>query len=151
MVRERRGPIDGLLLAVQKVIQNLQWTPFTIQIHHFKSIRTYSIYNSLTISNFRYTEHTHHSFIVKMTYSSRISRKTIVNLFLIGFVTLLFVTNAKPTTFLQDFRVTWSDSHVKQLNGGMGIQLLLDQNSGTSIVSIHAFKFLMVIHLHQDM
>ncbi|XP_023755674.1 probable xyloglucan endotransglucosylase/hydrolase protein 7 [Lactuca sativa] len=76
-----------------------------------------------------------------MTYSSRISRKTIVNLFLIGFVTLLFVTNAKPTTFLQDFRVTWSDSHVKQLNGGMGIQLLLDQNSGCGFASKSKYLF----------
>nr|GEX91652.1 xyloglucan endotransglycosylase [Tanacetum cinerariifolium] len=35
---------------------------------------------------------------------------------------------AKPATFLQDFRVTWSDSHIKQLDGEKGFQLL-EQNS----------------------
>lgn len=58
-------------------------------------------------------------------------KNNVVAIFLVGVVTLLSVTNAKPATFLQDFRVTWSDSHIKQLDGGKGIQLLLDQNSGT--------------------
>lgn len=40
--------------------------------------------------------------------------------------------NGRPATFLQDFRVTWSDSHIRQLEGGRAIQLVLDQNSGTS-------------------
>ncbi|KAG5623762.1 hypothetical protein H5410_008980 [Solanum commersonii] len=26
------------------------------------------------------------------------------------------VVSAQPTTFLQDFKVTWSDSHVKQID-----------------------------------
>lgn len=40
------------------------------------------------------------------------------------------VVNGRPATFLQDFRVTWSDSHIRQIDGGRAIQLILDQNSG---------------------
>lgn len=73
----------------------------------------------------------YHSCVLKMTHSFSIFRNTVVNvLFVIGFVTLLPLKNAKPATFLQDFHITWSDSHIKQLDGGKGIQLLLDQNSG---------------------
>ncbi|KAL1061256.1 hypothetical protein V6Z11_1Z018000 [Gossypium hirsutum] len=37
--------------------------------------------------------------------------------------------SGRPTTFLEDFRITWSDSHIKQIDGGRAIQLILDQNS----------------------
>lgn len=37
---------------------------------------------------------------------------------------------ARPATFLEDFKVTWSDSHIRQIEGGRAIQLVLDQNSG---------------------
>lgn len=37
---------------------------------------------------------------------------------------------AKPATFLQDFHATWSEAHIKQLENGTAIQLLLDQSSG---------------------
>ncbi|KAF9617338.1 hypothetical protein IFM89_035319 [Coptis chinensis] len=37
---------------------------------------------------------------------------------------------AKPATFLQDFHITWSEGHIKQLQNGTAIQLLLDQSSG---------------------
>lgn len=45
---------------------------------------------------------------------------------------LLFGVSAlgRPATFLQDFHVTWSDSHIKQLDQGRAIQLRLDQSSG---------------------
>lgn len=36
----------------------------------------------------------------------------------------------RPTTFLQGFKVTWADYHIKQIDGGRAIQLTLDQNSG---------------------
>lgn len=36
----------------------------------------------------------------------------------------------RPATFLQDFMITWADSHIRQLEGGRAIQLVLDQNSG---------------------
>lgn len=42
--------------------------------------------------------------------------------------------SARPATFLQDFQVTWSDSHIRQLDGGRAIQLVLDQTSGTTSV-----------------
>lgn len=37
---------------------------------------------------------------------------------------------ARPATFLQYFRVAWSDSHIRQMEEGKAIQLLLDQTSG---------------------
>ncbi|KAL6012816.1 putative xyloglucan endotransglucosylase/hydrolase protein 7 [Asimina triloba] len=51
----------------------------------------------------------------------------------------LSVTDARPATFLQDFRITWSDSHIRQIEGGRAIQLVLDQNSG-------AHFFLLFLH-----
>ncbi|KAL5974051.1 Catalyzes xyloglucan endohydrolysis (XEH) and or endotransglycosylation (XET) [Asimina triloba] len=43
---------------------------------------------------------------------------------------LIHPSLSKPATFLQDFRVTWADSHIKQMENGTEIQLLLDQSSG---------------------
>lgn len=37
---------------------------------------------------------------------------------------------ARPATFQEDFHVTWSDTHIKQIDQGRTIQLTLDQNSG---------------------
>ncbi|GKD03106.1 probable xyloglucan endotransglucosylase/hydrolase protein 6, partial [Tanacetum coccineum] len=39
-----------------------------------------------------------------------------------------------------DFRVTWSDSHIKQHDGGKGIQVL-DQNSGCGFASKSQYLF----------
>ncbi|KAL8546507.1 hypothetical protein ACS0TY_006302 [Phlomoides rotata] len=50
-------------------------------------------------------------------------------------------TNARQATFLQDFRVTWSDSHIRQLDGGKAIQLVLDQNSGCGFASKYKYLF----------
>jgi len=36
----------------------------------------------------------------------------------------------RPATFVQDFQVAWSESHIKQIDQGRAIQLILDQNSG---------------------
>ncbi|KAL2527880.1 putative xyloglucan endotransglucosylase/hydrolase protein 7 [Forsythia ovata] len=49
--------------------------------------------------------------------------------------------SARPATFLQDFRVTWSDSHIRQLDGGRAIQLVLDQNSGCGFASKYQYLF----------
>lgn len=57
--------------------------------------------------------------------------KILLSLVLVATASL--VADAKPATFLQDFRITWSDSHIRQLDGGRAIQLVLDQNSGTYI------------------
>ena len=53
------------------------------------------------------------------------------NLSLLIFLSFLLWATARPATFLQDFRITWSDSHIRQIEGGRAIQLVLDQNSGT--------------------
>ncbi|KAK9285192.1 hypothetical protein L1049_024380 [Liquidambar formosana] len=49
--------------------------------------------------------------------------------------------SARPATFLQDFRVTWSDSHIRQIEGGRAIQLILDQNSGCGFASKNQYLF----------
>lgn len=45
--------------------------------------------------------------------------------------------SARPATFLQDFRITWSDNHIRQLDGGRAIQLTLDQTSGWGFRLVH--------------
>ncbi|KAK4798948.1 hypothetical protein SAY86_024313 [Trapa natans] len=44
------------------------------------------------------------------------------------------VVSSRPASFLEDFHVTWADSHIRQLEGGPVIQLVLDRNSGWSAV-----------------
>lgn len=90
------------------------------------------IYSHIYLSNL-YSSHTNtlreifSYFMVKMTM---FSNKIVLSLFLISFLKTSLVADAKQATFLQDFRVTWGDSHIKQLEGGRAIQLILDQNSG---------------------
>ncbi|XP_031481426.1 probable xyloglucan endotransglucosylase/hydrolase protein 6 [Nymphaea colorata] len=43
--------------------------------------------------------------------------------------------------FLQNFRVTWSGSHVRQLEDGSSIQLSLDQSSGSGFASKDQYMF----------
>ncbi|KAK6125357.1 hypothetical protein DH2020_040901 [Rehmannia glutinosa] len=40
-----------------------------------------------------------------------------------------------------DFRITWADSHIRQLEGGRAIQLVLDQNSGCGFSSKYQYLF----------
>ncbi|KAK9097086.1 hypothetical protein Sjap_022583 [Stephania japonica] len=54
---------------------------------------------------------------------------------------LCCIVFARPATFLQDFRITWSDSHIRQLQGGTAIQLVLDQNSGCGFASKSQYLF----------
>ncbi|ERN07392.1 hypothetical protein AMTRI_Chr12g241550 [Amborella trichopoda] len=65
-----------------------------------------------------------------------------------GFLALVFLQllvvgkcYGRPATFLQDFRVTWSDAHIKQLMNGSGIQLTLDQTSGCGFASKSKYMF----------
>ena len=53
----------------------------------------------------------------------------------------------KPASFAQDFRVTWSNYHLKQVDRGTTIQLTLDRNSGSS-----SFHFSLHMHniIHSD-
>jgi len=48
---------------------------------------------------------------------------------------------ARPATFLEDFRITWADSHIRQLDGGRAIQLVLDQSSGCGFASKRQYLF----------
>lgn len=49
-------------------------------------------------------------------------------------VAISIVVSGRPATFLEDFRVTWADSHIRQIDGGRGIQLVLDQSSGKMVI-----------------
>ncbi|KAA8531516.1 hypothetical protein F0562_006131 [Nyssa sinensis] len=60
-------------------------------------------------------------------------RNVVVSLFLHVLAFSLSVSG-RPATFLQDFRITWSDWHIKQIDGGRAIQLILDQNSGCGLL-----------------
>lgn len=45
--------------------------------------------------------------------------------------TLMFIKiSARPTTFAEDFKAAWSGSHIRQVDGGKAIQLVLDQSTG---------------------
>lgn len=57
---------------------------------------------------------------------------SLVSIFLLLLLFSLSVSG-RPTTFLQDFKVTWADTHLRQIDGGRAIQLVLDQSSGTII------------------
>lgn len=48
---------------------------------------------------------------------------------------------ARPATYFQDFRTTWGDTHIRQLDGGRAIQLVLDQNSGCGFASKYQYLF----------
>ncbi|CAI8609405.1 unnamed protein product [Vicia faba] len=48
---------------------------------------------------------------------------------------------ARPASFEQDFRVTWSESHIKQIDQGRTIQLILDQRSGCGFASKVKYMF----------
>ncbi|PIA25025.1 hypothetical protein AQUCO_13300020v1 [Aquilegia coerulea] len=49
--------------------------------------------------------------------------------------------SARPATFTQDFHVAWANDHIKQLQGGNAIQLVLDQNSGCGFASKNKYLF----------
>lgn len=40
---------------------------------------------------------------------------------------------SRPAKFEDDFRITWSDAHITQIDGGQAIQLKLDPSSGSYI------------------
>lgn len=50
----------------------------------------------------------------------------------------LVLVSGRLASFVQDFRITWADSHIRQINGGEAIQLMLDQSSGSIYIHIHA-------------
>ncbi|KAK6923190.1 Xyloglucan endo-transglycosylase, C-terminal [Dillenia turbinata] len=65
-----------------------------------------------------------------------------VQMLLISVLLLLFfLVSGRPATFEQDFRVTWSDSHLREIEGGRAIQLILDQTSGCGFASKNRYLF----------
>lgn len=47
------------------------------------------------------------------------------------FTAMFIRISARPTTFAEDFKAAWSESHIRQMDGGKAIQLVLDQSTGT--------------------
>ncbi|XP_043722014.1 probable xyloglucan endotransglucosylase/hydrolase protein 6 [Telopea speciosissima] len=65
-------------------------------------------------------------------------------LLLVLSVEIMFFTNpsmGRPATFLQDFHITWAETHIKQMENGTAIQLLLDQTSGCGFASKNKYMF----------
>ncbi|GMP27631.1 hypothetical protein CsSME_00003530 [Camellia sinensis var. sinensis] len=56
-------------------------------------------------------------------------------------VLLALSVSGRPASFVQDFRVTWADWHVRQIDAGRAIQLALDRNSGCGFVSKSQYLF----------
>ncbi|KAL8160349.1 hypothetical protein V2J09_001886 [Rumex salicifolius] len=54
---------------------------------------------------------------------------------------LLVCVVGKPATFQQDFKVTWADSHLKLVEGGKSIQLILDRSSGCGFASKYKYMY----------
>lgn len=65
---------------------------------------------------------------------NRISGKTVL-IFLLGILLSNGYADARPATFIEDFRITWADDHIQQMAGGNAIQLKLDQYSGAGFAS----------------
>ncbi|KAK0604767.1 hypothetical protein LWI29_019191 [Acer saccharum] len=47
----------------------------------------------------------------------------------------------RPATFVEDFRVTWSENHIRQIEGGRAIQLVLDRYAGCGFASKRKYLF----------
>lgn len=43
---------------------------------------------------------------------------------------LFALAGARPASFLQDFRVYFAGTHIRQMEGGSAVQLMLDPSSG---------------------
>ncbi|KAH7689806.1 Xyloglucan endotransglucosylase/hydrolase protein [Dioscorea alata] len=61
--------------------------------------------------------------------------------FILHLLPCLVLVGARPATFNDDFRVTWEESHIKQIQGGSAIQLILDRSSGCGFASKHQYLF----------
>lgn len=45
---------------------------------------------------------------------------------------LFALAGARPASFLQDFRVYFAGTHIRQMEGGSAVQLMLDPSSGNN-------------------
>ncbi|KAH7852387.1 hypothetical protein Vadar_024253 [Vaccinium darrowii] len=68
-------------------------------------------------------------------------KNIILPFFLHFLIAFSFTALARPATFTQDFRITWADSHIRQIEGGRTIQLVLDQYSGCGFASKGKYLF----------
>ncbi|KAH9319149.1 hypothetical protein KI387_020918, partial [Taxus chinensis] len=52
-----------------------------------------------------------------------------------------FSVRARPVSFVEDFKVTWGEDHVKRMADNNSIQLILDQSAGAGFVSKYQYMF----------
>ncbi|XP_010444588.1 PREDICTED: probable xyloglucan endotransglucosylase/hydrolase protein 6 [Camelina sativa] len=57
------------------------------------------------------------------------------------FAVMFIRSSARPTTFAEDFKAAWSESHIRQMDGGKAIQLVLDQSTGCGFASKRKYLF----------
>ncbi|EFH41236.1 hypothetical protein ARALYDRAFT_496809 [Arabidopsis lyrata subsp. lyrata] len=63
-------------------------------------------------------------------------------LYIFTLFTLMFIRiSARPATFVDDFKAAWSESHIRQMDGGKAIQLVLDQSTGCGFASKRKYLF----------
>ncbi|GAB2279227.1 Probable xyloglucan endotransglucosylase/hydrolase protein 6 [Dionaea muscipula] len=62
-------------------------------------------------------------------------------LLLVVMIISLSSVSARPASFYQDFKVTWSDNHIKPVEGGNAIQLLLDRYAGCGFASKYKYLY----------
>ncbi|XP_074589096.1 putative xyloglucan endotransglucosylase/hydrolase protein 7 [Curcuma longa] len=54
---------------------------------------------------------------------------------------LFALAGARPASFLQDFRVYFAGTHIRQMEGGSAVQLMLDPSSGCGFSSKKMYHF----------
>ncbi|EOA17126.1 hypothetical protein CARUB_v10005387mg [Capsella rubella] len=69
------------------------------------------------------------------------SRNVIFMISLCLFAALYRPVLSRPAKFEDDFRITWSDAHITQIDGGRAIQLKLDPSSGCGFASKKQYLF----------
>lgn len=68
-----------------------------------------------------------------MGYTNTVQYHQLLLLVVVHLLGVAVFVVARPATFYDDFSVTWEESHIRQIQGGTAIQLVLDQSSGISV------------------
>ncbi|GAB4848853.1 Probable xyloglucan endotransglucosylase/hydrolase protein 6 [Ancistrocladus abbreviatus] len=69
-------------------------------------------------------------------------KNMLLSFFFFHALLLSFITvSGRPAFFNQDFKVTWSPWHIRPVEGGNAIQLMLDRNSGCGFASKYKYMY----------
>ncbi|KAG9440026.1 hypothetical protein H6P81_020191 [Aristolochia fimbriata] len=104
-----------------------------------------SIPLAIKASSISLTLHTHEEDkeekLAAMAAGNYLKSTTLLPLLVFHLLCFSVSVNGRPATFLQDFRITWSDSHIRPIDGGAAVQLVLDQNSGCGFASKRQYLY----------